>query len=56
MPTFKYSAVGSDGRTIRGSLDAGTQSECVDELRRRNLTPLQVEGGGTSWLRRSRYR
>jgi len=45
MPTFKYSAVGSDGRTVRGSLDASTQSECVDELRRRNLTPLQVESG-----------
>jgi type IV pilus assembly protein PilC len=45
MPSFKYSAVGSDGRTVRGSIDAGTQSECVDELRRRNLTPLQVEGG-----------
>jgi len=46
MATFKYSAVGSDGRTVRGSLDASSQTECVDELRRRNLTPLQVEGGG----------
>ncbi|MHC5010029.1 MAG: type II secretion system F family protein [Planctomycetota bacterium] len=43
MGKFKYSAVGSDGRTVRGVLDAGTQQECVDELRRRNLTPLQVE-------------
>jgi type IV pilus assembly protein PilC len=44
MATFRYSAVGSDGRTVRGSVDAGTQQEAVDELRRRNLTPLQVEG------------
>ncbi len=43
MPTFKYSAVGSDGRTVRGSLDATSQTDCVDELKRRNLTPLQIE-------------
>lgn len=46
MQSFKYSAVGSDGRTVRGTLDAGSQSDCVDELRRRNLTPLQVESRG----------
>ena len=51
MPSFKYSAVGADGRTIRGSLDARSEQECVEELRRRNLVPLQVDsrrGGGRS--------
>ena len=43
MANFKYSAVGSDGRTIRGSLDASSREECVDELRRRHLTPLQID-------------
>ena len=43
MPTFKYSAVGSDGRTVKGNLDAGSQGELVEELRRRSLTPLRVE-------------
>ncbi len=43
MASFKYSAVGSDGRTIRGSLDASSEQECIEELRRRNLTPLQVD-------------
>ena len=43
MPSFKYSAVGSDGRTVRGSLDATSQTECLEELRRRSLMPLKVE-------------
>ena len=40
MPNYKYSAIGSDGRTVRGSLGAGTQQELVEELRRRNLMPV----------------
>lgn len=50
MPSFKYSAVGSDGRTVRGTLDASSQTECLEELRRRSLMPLKVEpkGGGGS--------
>ncbi|MCP5069780.1 MAG: type II secretion system F family protein [bacterium] len=43
MPSFKYSAVGSDGRTVRGNLDATSQTECLEELRRRSLMPLKVE-------------
>lgn len=43
MPTFKYSAVGSDGRTVRGNLDAANQHEMMEELRRRSLMPLRVE-------------
>jgi type IV pilus assembly protein PilC len=51
MPNYKYSAIGSDGRTVRGALSAGTQQELVEELRKRNLMPLKVEekgGGGKS--------
>jgi type IV pilus assembly protein PilC len=43
MPNFKYSAIGADGRTVRGSLATGTQQELVEELRRRNLQPLKIE-------------
>ncbi len=43
MPTFKYSAVGADGRTVKGNLVATNQGELVEELRRRSLTPLRVE-------------
>lgn len=49
MPSFKYSAIGSDGRTVRGSLDASDQTALLEELRKRSLTPLRVEekaGGG----------
>lgn len=49
MATFRYSAISSDGRTVRGSLEAGSQPEALEELRRRNLMPLKVDdraGGG----------
>ena len=46
MPSFKYSAIGSDGRTVRGSLDASDQTALVEELRKRSLTPLRVEEKG----------
>ena len=58
MGTFRYSAVGSDGRTVRGSVDASTQQEAVEELRRRKLTPLQLDtkgvGGGSTKTKKSK--
>ena len=39
---FKYEAKDKAGKVVRGSVSAGTQSEAVAELRRRNLTPLDV--------------
>lgn len=46
MPSFKYSAIGADGRTVRGSLDASDQTALLEELRKRSLTPLRVEEKG----------
>ena len=46
MPTFKYSAMQGDGRTISGVVEAPNKQECVAELRKRNLTPLDIEEGG----------
>src|SRR5262245_54255322 len=43
MPSYKFSAIGSDGRTTTGKLDASSKAECVAELRRRNLTPLDIQ-------------
>ncbi len=56
MPSFKYSAIGSDGRTVRGTLVASDQNALVDELRKRSLTPLRVEEktGGAKAPRASR--
>jgi len=39
---FKYEAKDRAGKVVRGSVSAGTQSEAVAELRRRELTPLDV--------------
>jgi type IV pilus assembly protein PilC len=48
MPSFKYSAIGSDGRTVQGKLDAASKTECVAELRKRSLTPLDVSEKGSA--------
>ena len=46
MPTFKYSAVGTDGRTVKGKIEASSQGELVEELRRllRPGVPIVVGG------------
>jgi type IV pilus assembly protein PilC len=46
MPTFRYSAMQGDGRTISGTVEAPSKQECVNELRKRNLTPLDIDEGG----------
>jgi type IV pilus assembly protein PilC len=51
MAQFKYSAIGVDGRTVNGKLDAVSKTECVAELRKRNLTPLDVQEKGARGLR-----
>jgi type IV pilus assembly protein PilC len=54
MPSYKYSAVGTDGRTVSGRLDASNKTECVAELRKRSLTPIDIqEKGGSSAPSRS---
>ncbi len=43
MPNYKYSAIGADGRTVTGRLDAASQTECIAELRKRSLTPIDIQ-------------
>ena len=43
MPTFKYAAKTSEGKTISGTLVANQPSEVVGELRRKNLVVLDVQ-------------
>lgn len=62
MPAFKYSARDGNGRTVSGVVSAKTQSDAVADLRRRNLTVLDVrqsltggkskngKGGGTGFF------
>ncbi len=42
MPSFKYSARDSNGRTVSGMVNAKTQSDAVADLRKRNLIVLDV--------------
>jgi type IV pilus assembly protein PilC len=40
---FKYSAKDQGGKTINGFLRAETESEAAGELRRKNLTPVEIQ-------------
>lgn len=46
--TFKFEAKDTSGRTVRGTVAAESQNDVVADLRRRNLTPLEIKrsGGG----------
>jgi len=46
--TFKYQARDASGKTVKGTMQAETQSDVVADLRRRRLTPLNITktGGG----------
>ncbi|MEQ1631086.1 MAG: type II secretion system F family protein [Planctomycetota bacterium] len=46
--TFKFEARDAAGQTVRGSISAESQTDVVADLRRRNLTPIDIKksGGG----------
>ena len=50
--TFKFEARDATGRTVRGTLTASSQNEVVADLRRRNLTPIDISKGGGLFARR----
>ncbi|MBI5362258.1 MAG: type II secretion system F family protein [Planctomycetes bacterium] len=43
MTTFKYAAKGPGGKTVEGTINANDKNEAVAELRKQNLTVMQVE-------------
>jgi type IV pilus assembly protein PilC len=48
---FKYEAKDGAGKVVKGAVTAGSQSEVVADLRKRNLTPVQVtQAGGLGGL------
>src|SRR5690606_41595386 len=53
--TFKYQAKDSSGKTVSGTMQAGSQSEVVADLRRRRLTPIDIKktGGGHKMFART---
>lgn len=46
MKTFRYSAKTNEGKTVNGSLQATDKTEVVGELRKRNLTILELKEQG----------
>ena len=43
---FKFQARDATGKTVKGSVSAETQAEVLSDLRRRNLTPVEVKKTG----------
>jgi general secretion pathway protein F len=39
---IRYRAVAADGRTVEGEIDAGSEAEVVEALRRRQLVPVEL--------------
>jgi hypothetical protein len=52
---FKYEAKDATGKVVKGSVSAVSQAEAVADLRRRNLTPVDVSkaGGFASWFQKA---
>lgn len=46
VTTFKYSAMDSSGKTVKGSMKAKSQNDVVTDLRKRRLTPVDVKQAG----------
>ncbi|HLQ36814.1 MAG TPA: type II secretion system F family protein, partial [Planctomycetota bacterium] len=44
--TFKFEAKDATGRTVKGTVSAASQNDVVADLRRRNLTPVEIKKGG----------
>ena len=48
---FKFEAKDASGKVVKGAVTAQSQSDVVADLRRRNLTPIDVtQAGGLSSL------
>lgn len=45
MATFKYSAKDIGGKTIKGRIDASTQADAIESLRKQDLIVLKVSAG-----------
>jgi general secretion pathway protein F len=43
VTTFRYTAVGSGGERVTGSLESASQTEAIASLQRKGLLPLQAE-------------
>ena len=51
MTSFRFVALDPAGRTLRGTMDAGTEAEVVARLQRQGSIPLRAEPASGSWRR-----
>jgi len=52
-PQWAYRGVGSDGKTVKGVLEAGSEAQAIQQLKIRGVTPdrLSAKGAGTGLQR-----
>ncbi len=48
--TFKYKARDTSGKTVKGTMQANSQADVVADLRRRQLTPVEISKGAGGLL------
>ena len=46
MPVFQYKARGPDGKTVTGTLEAGSERDAFRQLESSGHTPVKIEGAG----------
>ena len=46
MPSFTYAAKDSTGKTVEGTIQAGSKAAAVEQLRSQDLIVLKVDKGG----------
>ena len=51
MPSFSYSAIGADGKRVRGVVSAVDEVSALERLARNGLTPIDLTQGSTGALR-----
>ncbi|HVY16315.1 MAG TPA: type II secretion system F family protein [Rhodopila sp.] len=53
MTVYRYTAIGASGERVTGTMDAASEAEVIDRLRRRGNMPIRAEpateGGERSW-------
>ncbi len=50
MTTFRYMAIGPDGDIQRGLMEAASEAEVVERLRRQGATPMRADPARRGWL------
>ena len=51
ISNFKYQAKDASGRTVTGTISAASQNDVVADLRRRQLTPIEIKKSGLGFFK-----